>query len=88
MAGYERLVKEVLRNPYEIRTSTLYNTGAAFISESGILPEFPQGIRVLVKYDDASYEKGSTEGIVTTAYPVDHVNFQRPNLGRTLYRKK
>jgi len=86
MVGHEGLVQQVLKDPLEILESTLYQTGAAFVSEP--LPLFPEGIRVLVKYTDISYQKGASTGIITTAYPVDLVNYQRPNLGRQLYRKK
>jgi hypothetical protein len=86
MVGYEALVRQVLRDPDEIRESILYSYAAAFISAAGLIS--PQGFRVIVKYDDAMYQKGSTSGIVATAYPVDLVNYQKPNLGKSIYRKK
>jgi hypothetical protein len=87
MSGYEALVQQVLKDPYEIRRSTLYNIGAAFISEPKVVPAFPEGIRVLVRYEDAFYEGGASSGLVATSYPIDLIGYQRPNLGATIYRK-
>jgi hypothetical protein len=86
MVGHENVIQQVLKDPFEIKESTLYATGAAFISEPLLV--FPEGIRVLVNYTDISYQKGAATGLITTAYPVDLINYQRPNLGKTVYRKR
>ncbi len=89
MAGYQGLVQDVLQDPYEICPSTESKTGLAYISDRGVGPR-PEGIRVLVDYRNTEFEKGSTSGTVTTAYPVDVVRYARPkiNLRRPIYRKK
>jgi hypothetical protein len=83
MAGYENLVMDVLRSPYEIRSSTQHSTGVAFISAAGVGPS-ADGIRTLVNYASTSYEKGSTIGNVMTAYPVDWVKYASPQLGKII----
>lgn len=86
MSGYENLVKQVVQDPYEIRLSTQHVTGVAFISETNVGPR-PEGIRVLVNFSSTAYEKGSSHGIVMTAYPIDTVQVPRPQLGRTIFKK-
>jgi hypothetical protein len=84
MAGYEILVQEVLRDPYMVQQSTHYETAAAFISSAGVGPS-PEGIRVVVAFDDVSYQKGASIGRVSTAYPVDVARYPTPRLGKTIY---
>ena len=86
MTGYETLVKGVVEAPREVQVSTQEETGLAFISDPGVGPR-PEGIRVLVSYADTHYEKGSTSGMITTAYPIDIQKYRRPRLGRTIYKK-
>jgi hypothetical protein len=86
MAGYETLIKRVVEDPSEIRPSAHADTGLAFISEPGIGPR-PEGIRVLVNYADTNIQKGSTSGIIQTAYPVDIQKYPKPQLGKAIYKK-
>ena len=86
MAGWEEAVCDVIRDPHEIRVSTEYDTGVAFISDAGVGPR-PEGIRALVAFVDKFYEKGATTGIVVTAYPVDIAKYRNPHLGKTIYKK-
>ena len=83
MAGYENLVQDVLKNPYEVRVSTQHQTGVAFISPPGTGPS-PEGLRALVNFANAHYEKGSTTGNLMTAYPVDWVRYGNPRLGKII----
>ena len=86
MDTYEALVKSTVEKPFEIRTSTQNNTALAFISEPGIGPS-PEGIRALVNYADTYFEKGSTSGMIVTAYPVDIVKYGSPQIGKTIYKR-
>jgi hypothetical protein len=86
MAGCENLVQETVQDPHEIRVSTLSDTGVVFVSSSGVGPR-PEGIRVLVDYADAFYEKGASSGRIVTAYPIDIVKYSRPNIGRLIHKK-
>jgi len=88
MAGYEEIVKAILRDPYQVRRSTKHSTGAAFISEAGVGPR-PEGIRTLVIYAEEIIEvqKGSTKGLVTTAYPIDSGKYSNPRIGTPIYTK-
>jgi hypothetical protein len=86
LAGYEDLIKSTLKNPSEVRLSTQSDTALAFISEPGTGPR-PEGIRTLVDYADMFYEKGSSSGMVVTAYPIDIVKYGTPQLGKTIYKK-
>ena len=88
MAGYEELVKTILRDPYQVRRSTKHSTGAAFISAAGVGPR-PEGIRALVIYSVEIIEvlKGSTTGFVTTAYPIDSGKYSNPRIGTPIYTK-
>jgi hypothetical protein len=83
MIGYENLVKQILRSPYEVRSSTQAPTGAVFISHPQDGPS-PEGIRAVVNYKSRAFQKGSTTGIVTTAYPVDLARYPTPKIGRVL----
>lgn len=87
MVGYENLVEVTLKNPHEVRESTFFEAGIAFISEPGAAGH-AEGIRVLVAYTDTHYQKGASKGKVTTAYPVDILRYSSPQLGRTIYKKK
>lgn len=86
MVGYEGLVESIISNPYEIRLSTLSATALAFISAPLAGPS-PDGIRALVKYENGMFMKGSTQGRVSTAYPVDIIRYGSPKLGKTIYSK-
>jgi hypothetical protein len=86
MAGYENMVLQTLQDPYEIRPSVTHNTRLAFISEPNTGPH-PHGIRVIVNYNDLTFEFGRSNGIVMTAYPIDPV-YNAPNLGAPTYKKK
>jgi hypothetical protein len=86
MSGYHDLLREVIKDPAEIRVSSYVTTGVAFISTPGVGPR-PLGLRVLVNYADEFYEKGSSTGDVTTAYPIDIIKYGNPQLGRTIYKK-
>jgi hypothetical protein len=86
LVGCEHLVRSVLEEPEVIRVSTQFCDTAAFISAPGVGPR-PEGIRVLVTYDDTSYEKGATSGKVMTAYPIDVMKYGHPRLGKILYQK-
>jgi len=86
MAGYEKMVQGVVEQPEQIRISTDYDSGLAFISSPGVGPR-PEGIRVLVDYADTFYEKGASFGVVATAYPIDWIKYGHPKLGKTIYRR-
>jgi hypothetical protein len=87
MRGFEDLVEETVQDPLEIRISKIVSTGLAYISPPGVGPS-PEGIRVLVDYDDMAYQKGASTGMVTTAYPVDLIRYSNPQIGRVIYRKR
>jgi hypothetical protein len=85
MVGHESLVKKVIEEPYVIRASSTAETRAVFISQKNVGPR-PDGIRVLLAYADKKFIKGSTTGVVATAYPIDRVLYGKPNLGKILYK--
>ena len=76
MAGHETSVKRLLEAPDHIRESTVYAHGAGFISAPGFGPS-PEGMRVIVNYDDTFYEKGASQSGVATAYPIDIIRYVR-----------
>ena len=86
MFGCEALVEKTVKDPFEVRLSTAYDTGVAFISAPGV-GSHAEGIRVIVAYADTNYEKGASTGKVTTAYPVDIINYGSPQLGKTIFKK-
>jgi len=86
MLGCENLVQGVLKDPYEIRQSAQQATAAAFISATNVGPSL-EGIRVLVNYTTNDFQKGSAEGLVVTAYPIDSVRYSTPRISRPLYKK-
>lgn len=86
MDTYESLVKSTIERPYEIRKSTKNNTALAFSSEPGSGPS-TEGIRALVNYADMYFEKGSTVGMIVTAYPVDIAKYGTPMLGKSVYKR-
>jgi hypothetical protein len=86
MTGLEVTVRETIRDPLEVRLSTFSNTSVAFVSPPGA-GSHAEGIRVLVDYADMAYEKGASTGKVTTAYPIDVIQYGRPRLGRVIYKK-
>lgn len=79
MDGLEHLVVDVLKNPFEIYRSTVATTACAFVSLPGVGPR-PEGLRILVDYSTTLYEKGSTEGLVQTAYPIDFLRYPNPRI--------
>lgn len=86
MAGWEQAVYDVIGDPHEVRLSTEYDTGVAFISDANVGPR-PEGIRAIVGFAEKFYEKGATTGMVITAYPIDIVNYRNPRIGKTIYKK-
>jgi hypothetical protein len=86
MSGYETLVQQVLKDPFEVWEG-MFPTSAVFISEALVGPS-PEGIRVVVNYRDITFEKGSTTGFVTTAYPIDLVAYPTPRLGRRILKNR
>ena len=82
MAGLEDLVLDVLKNPYEIYRSTVDSTACAFVSVPGVGPR-PEGVRVVVGFATTLYEKGSTEGLVQTAYPIDLLRYPNPQIQKS-----
>jgi hypothetical protein len=86
MDGFENLVRNVLRDPEEVRLGS-HDMAAVFLSGAGEGPG-AQGIRVVVNYDAADFEKGATTGLVATSYPVDFVAYPNPRMGRTLLKKQ
>jgi hypothetical protein len=86
MTGYEVLVRQLIEDPELIRESTAYAHGAGFISSAGVGPR-PEGIRAIVSYNNASYEKGASTGYIATAYPIDIIRYSSPQLGRIIYKK-
>lgn len=86
MTGYENLVQQVLQDPLEVWTGQ-WPTSAVFISDPLIGPS-PEGIRVVVKYQDTTFEKGTSSGVVSTAYPIDLVRYNTPRLGRAILKRR
>jgi len=69
MAGFQEAVKDAVNDPDGSRDSTL-SASCQFYEAFGTGPT-STGVRVLVGYDDISYEAGTTRGWVVTAYPPD-----------------
>jgi hypothetical protein len=86
MTGLETVVQQTIKDPIEVRVSTYSSTSVAFVSAPGV-GAHAEGIRVLVDYADMAYEKGASAGKVTTAYPIDVIQYRRPQLGRMIYKK-
>jgi hypothetical protein len=88
MQGCEKLVELVVQKPYIIRTSSVSENGLVFISEEDAGPQ-RKAIRVVAKYADLmpEPEKGSSSGLISTAYPVDLVKYPNPRLGRIIYQR-
>lgn len=86
MLGCEGLVQQVLKDPLEVRLSKTINTGAVFISDPNVGPS-PEGMRVVVLYPNLAFEKGASHGIVSTAYPIDLVRYNTPNIGKIIGRR-
>jgi hypothetical protein len=87
MWGCELAVRKTVEDPAEVRRSLNVNTSVAYVSEPNVGPR-AEGIRVIVDYNDTSYEKGATSGMIITAYPVDIVIYGSPQIGKTIYKKR
>ena len=86
MAGYESIVQQAIKDPFQVCESTQYDSGAVFFSAPGVGPSV-EVIRAIVLYQDWSYLKGASTGIVATAYPIDIVKYGHPKIGKSIYRK-
>jgi hypothetical protein len=82
MMGAESHIQKAIEDPDVISPSTRVPTSSyafqACISTGDV--------RVLVSYDDVTLvPAGSTSGVVQTAYPVDTITYNAPQIGPPIY---
>lgn len=78
MDGRQDLVKQAIQSPAYIQASLSPMSAAYVLEPTG---EFPEGVRVLVKFPTEMWPDGSKNGFVTTGYPIDTKNYPAPALG-------
>ena len=86
MAGYEEIVEQFIQDPMEVRFGR-YSDSRVFVSDPNQGPR-AEGMRATVWYDDMEkYMAGMTFGMLTTAYPIDHVRYPPQRIGDVEFKR-